>query len=420
MSRGAGLAVAARIARRELRGGLAGFRVLIVCLALGVAAIAAVGTLRAALEAGLADNGAELLGGDAEAVFTYRFASDAERAWLAARAEAVSEMVAFRSMVAPEGGPGEARALADVHAVDGRWPLVGAPVLDPPIPLAEALAGQGGRPGILLDPLIADRLGLAPGDAVRLGGQPFVFTARLLREPDALGAGMALGPRAIVPLAAVRATGLVAPGSLFESHYRLRLPAGADLEALAAEARARLGEAGVRWRDRRNAAPGARAFIDRLAAFLVIVGLAGLAVGGIGVATAVRAHVESRIPTIAILKTLGAERRTVLAALMLQIAALAGLGIAAGLALGAVLPLVALPLLSPLLPLPLRATLDAGALGEAALYGALTAALFSLWPVARAEEIRPAALFRDLVAPARRLPRPSLLAALAAVLVALV
>ncbi len=70
------LMLAARIARRELRGGLRGFRVFLACLALGVAAIAAVGMVRAAIEAGLRDQGAVLLGGDAQMEFTYRFADD--------------------------------------------------------------------------------------------------------------------------------------------------------------------------------------------------------------------------------------------------------------------------------------------------------------------------------------------------------
>ena len=76
------LALSARFARRELRGGLRDFRIFLACLALGVAAIAAVGTVRAAIEGGLEREGAALLGGDAEMEFTYRFATPEERAWM--------------------------------------------------------------------------------------------------------------------------------------------------------------------------------------------------------------------------------------------------------------------------------------------------------------------------------------------------
>ena len=115
-------ALAWRLARRELRGGLAGFRVLILCLALGVGAIAAVGLLRAAIQGGLADQGGVLLGGDAQMHFTYRFASDDEKAWMGEHALRVSEIVDFRSLAVA----GEDRALTQVKAVDDAWPLIGA------------------------------------------------------------------------------------------------------------------------------------------------------------------------------------------------------------------------------------------------------------------------------------------------------
>jgi putative ABC transport system permease protein len=93
------------IARRELRGGLRagfrGFRVFIACLALGVAAIAAVGSVRVSIERGLTRDGAALLGGDAEMTFTYRYADETERAWMDRTALAVSQIVDFRSMAPP-------------------------------------------------------------------------------------------------------------------------------------------------------------------------------------------------------------------------------------------------------------------------------------------------------------------------------
>ena len=82
LSCGRAMPLALRLALRELRGGLAGFRVFLACLALGVAAIAAVGSVRAAIEPGLAREAAALLGGDAEIEFTYRFADPDERAWM--------------------------------------------------------------------------------------------------------------------------------------------------------------------------------------------------------------------------------------------------------------------------------------------------------------------------------------------------
>jgi len=116
------LRLATRIARREMRGGVRGFRLFLACLALGVAAIAAVGSVRAAIEAGLAREGAALLGGDAELDFTYRFATVDERAWMAQQAEAVSEVVEFRSMAVVGEAADADRALTQVKAVDDPGP----------------------------------------------------------------------------------------------------------------------------------------------------------------------------------------------------------------------------------------------------------------------------------------------------------
>ena len=155
--------VAWRLARRELRGGLAGFRVFLACLMLGVAAISAVGLVRAAIERGLQDQGAVLLGGDAQMEFTYRFATPEERAWMAERASRVAEVVDFRSMAVVGEGDAAERALTQVKGVDALYPLTGAVVLEPAVPLADALAGSGGLPGAVMDKVLVDRLGLTVG-----------------------------------------------------------------------------------------------------------------------------------------------------------------------------------------------------------------------------------------------------------------
>ena len=391
-----------RLAARELRGGLRarlqGFWVFLICLALGVAAIAAVGTVRDGIRGGLAQEGAVILGGDAELRFTYRTATLDERDWMAAQAVQVSQVIDFRSLARVDAGASD-QALTQVLAVDGAYPLTGAVQLDPPLPLDQALGVTSGldvAPGAVMDPVLADRLGLAIGDRFRLGEQSFTLTARLVLQPDAAGAGFSLGPRTIVRAEALASSGLIAPGSLFEARYRMTLAPGTDLPAAQAAAEQRFGDSGVRWRDRRNGAPGLARFVDRLSAFLVLVGLAGLAVGGVGVSAAVRSYLDTKVPVIATLKTLGATGGMILTIYLIQIAALAALGIAVGLILGAALPLLAAPMIEARLPLPTALTLHPGPLAEAALYGALSALMFTLWPLARAEVIRPAALYRAL------------------------
>jgi putative ABC transport system permease protein len=410
------LAVAFRIARRELRGGLRGFRVFLLCLALGVGAIAAVGTVRASIERGLAEQGAVLLGGDAAMTFTYRFATPEERAWAEARAVAVSEIVDFRSMATA----GEERGLTQVKGVDDAYPLVGRVGLEPAIPLAEALARVDGVPGAVMDRVLMDRMGLSVGDSFRLGVQTFRLTAALTLEPDASTAGFGLGPRTIVRTADLADSQLLGPGTLYETKLRLVVPEGTDLAALRAEALRAFRDAGMRWQDRRRGAPGIDTFVERIGSFLVLVGLAGLAVGGVGVSAAVRAYLEGKTAVIATLKTLGAENRTVFAIYFLQIGALTVLGVALGLVFGAGVPLALAPILEAQLPVPAVFTIHPGPLAEAALYGVLTALVFTLWPLARTGEVRAAALFRDAGGRTRAWPRPVYVVATAGLVAALV
>lgn len=404
--------MALRLARRELRGGLRGFYVLLICLALGVAAIAAVGTVRESIARGLQEEGSVLLGGDALLQFTYRQADEEERAWIASVADEASEVFDFRSMVVV----GEERALTQVKAVDDLYPIYGTVTLEPQIPLEQALAGNGAA----LAPVLADRLGLRVGDIFALGAKEFRLTAILESVPDDAGGGFGLGPPSLVRAEALEGSGLLQPGTLFETEYRLSLPEGSNLAALQAEAIALFRDKGVRWRDSRNGAPGLRVFVDRLSSFLVLVGLAGLAVGGIGVAAAVRSYLEAKTEVIATLKTLGAESRTIFLAYLFQIGVLSMVGILLGVALGALAPVALASFIESNLPLPARVAIYPPPLIEATVYGALTALLFTLWPLARTQEVRAASLFRDAVSPSRAIPRPGLLVAMGGVLAMLV
>ena len=410
------LRIAARLARRELRGGLAGFRILLGCIILGVAAIAAVGTIRESITAGLTAEGAALLGGDAEIELTYRFASDPERAWMDRTALAVSEVVDFRSLAVA----GDERALTQVKAVDNLYPLIGMAQLEPDMPLDIALDGAEGLPGAVMDPVLIARLDMAPGDRFALGTQEFILMAALTREPDNATGGIGLGPRTLLRTEALAASGLLQPGTLFSTRYRLTLPPGTDLAALQAEAEAASEASGLRWTDARNGAPGVTEFVNRLGAFLVLVGLSGLAVGGVGISAAVRAYLARKTETIAILRTLGAGRGTILATYFMQIGALCALGLVIGTVLGAGIPVLLAPLLEARLPVPARFAFYPGPMLEAAVYGTLAALLFTLIPLAKVQDIRAARLFRDGGASQRTWPPFPVLVIIALLLVLLI
>jgi putative ABC transport system permease protein len=414
------LRIAARLARRELRGGLRGFRIFLSCLALGVAAIAAVGSVRSGIEAGLAREGAALLGGDAEMKFTYRFASQDEREWMGLVAGRISEIVDFRSMAVVDWDGQPEHALTQVKAVDAAWPLIGTARLAPDMTMMQAMAGQGGVPGAVMDRVLIDRLGLSPGKQFRLGTQTFVLMAALTHEPDGAADGFGLGPRTIVASDALKESGLLAPGSVYSTKYRLDLPEGADLAELANEAVRRFRDTGVRWTDARNGAPGVASFVERLSAFLILVGLSGLIVGGVGVSAAVRAYLAEKTTVIATLRTLGADRATIFQTYFLQIGTLSILGIAIGLLLGGLVPVLLGPIITAQLPIPAAFAIYPRPLFEAALYGLFTALIFTLWPLARTEHVRAATLFRDALSSAPLVPSPRYLAAIAICLAALI
>ena len=408
------LILAARIARRELRGGLRGFVVFLACLALGVGAISGVGMVRASIQAGLTDQGATLLGGDAQVEFTYRFADEAERAYLDQISENLSEIVDFRSMAVA----GDARVLVAVKAVDAAYPLLGSVQMDGADDLPTAFGGADGRPGAVIDGVLADQMGLKIGDIFKLGTQEFSLSARLISEPDSATGGFAIAPRVMVLRQDLANSGLLGQGTLFDSAYRLILPQGTDLAATKAALEGAFPDSGLRWQDSRRPAPSVSRFVDRMGDFLILVGLAGLAVGGVGVAAAVRSYLENKISTIATLRTLGATGALIFQTYFIQIALLAGVGVVLGLGLGVGVPILFSAQISAALPFPAEIGFAFGPVLESAFYGMTSAFLFALWPLARSEEVRAAALYRGGVTGGW--PRPHYLIALASLAIILV
>ncbi len=388
------MSLAWRLALRDLRGGLRGIRIVLACLALGVAAIAAVGSLRAAVDQGLASDGRALLGGDLSIDGGGQPLPDALHAWLTDRGARVSEIVTMRSLlVAPSGD----RQLIELKAVDAAYPLVGSTVLAPAMPLPAALQG-----GVAADPLVLERLGLHPGDTVRIGEASFTLRAALTKEPDHANGLAILGPRVLIADTALPATGLVQAGSLLNYDWRLLLRPGAAPAAFAADIRAAFPGSGWRIRDATEAAPGVERAVEQTSLFLSLVGLCSLLVGGIGVATGVRAWMEARARTVATLRCLGAPSGLILRVFLVQVGLLCTAGVALGVAAGAALPVAGLALFGSLLPVPAAGGVYAGPLAVAAAYGLLTAGAFALWPLARAVQIPGAALFRDALLPAGR------------------
>ncbi len=408
------LPLALRLARRELRGGLKGFRVFLACLILGVAAIAGVGSFAAGITRALQEDARVLLGGDVELSFTHRAATPEQIEFMRGGG-AVSTIAEMRAMARTEN----ARALIELKSIDPAYPLLGEVRLAQGGALGEALARRDGVWGAAVERAALTRLGLSPGDEFAVGDATFAVRAILEREPDRTANVFTLGPRIMIALDALPDTGLLQPGSLVRYKYRVLLDNPAGAAAWTESVKTSFPDAGWRIRGLSEATPGVQRWIDRIAMFLTLVGLSALLVGGVGVANAVRGYLEGKTQTIAVLKCLGAPGRLVMRVYLIQVLALASLAIAVGLAIGALAPVAIGPLIADSLPVAARGGPYAGPLLIAAAFGYLTTLAFALWPVARAREIPAAALFRDLVAPVRRWPRRSAIAATAAAVLAL-
>ncbi|HSO42830.1 MAG TPA: FtsX-like permease family protein [Rhodospirillales bacterium] len=395
------LALAWRLARRELRGGLAGFRVFLASLALGVAAIAAVGTLSAAVIGGLKADARALLGGDVEIQLSQRPPDVAEAAWQREQAAKVSDVIEMRAM--PRAG--DARALVELKAVDGAYPLVGRLDLSPAQPLDQALSRRDGTWGAVAEAALLAKLGIGIGERIRLGEAEVEVRAVVDREPDRVTNVISFGPRLMVAAGALADAGLVQPGSLYRHNTRALLPAGTDPGVWAAAAREAFPTAGWQIRDAAGAAPGVRRFVDRLGMFLTFAGLAALLIGGLGVANAVRHYLAGKAETIATLKCLGASGPLIVDIYLIQVLILTAAGILAGLILGTALPMAALGLLAERLPIPVDLGLSPQPLLVAAGMGLLTALTFALWPLGRARNVPAAGLFRGALEAGHGRPR---------------
>ncbi|HEX7871695.1 MAG TPA: FtsX-like permease family protein [Sphingobium sp.] len=382
-----------RIARRDLHASFRGLRLLFLCLFLGVATLAAIGSLTASITGEIAARGQTILGGDIQVEMTQRELDPAHRRELE-RLGAFSETIRMRAMAQRAEG-GSNAVLTELKGVDKAYPLFGT------------LALQNGRykplspSQILIGPALAERLGVRPGDRLRYGQAVFTIADIIANEPDRVGEGFTLGPVALVSMEGLRATQLIQPGSLFGSKYRIRLPIGQDAQAVREGLEKRHAAEGWEYKDRDRAAPGTNRFIERMGQFLSLIGLTALIVAGIGVSNGVGSYLTLKRGSLATMKVLGATSADIERIYLLQLGAVAALAIVLGLGVGAVTPPLIIALAGDVLPVQPGFHLHVVPLATSALYGLLIALIFTLPPLARARTEPAAAIFRATVDPTR-------------------
>lgn len=409
----ADLGLAWRMARRELRSGFVGSMVFLTCLTLGVAAIAAVGVINAGVMEGLDEDSAALLGGDLKIESTNRPVDEPVLQGLVPEGADRSNVVRTNGMAY---GKDDRRVVVGLKVVDDAYPLYGSITLNPSDrALSDVLADRG---AVVERGLLA-RLGIDLGDPIRIGEAEFTVRAVVEREPDRIGGFVSIGPRVFMHQRDLEASAIIQPGSLARFDYRFALPPDVDAAALVQSLKQDHAEASFLVNGVRDIQPRVTEVVDRLASFLTIAGLASLLIGGVGVALAIQNYLTGKIRNIATLKCLGAESGMIFRIYLLQVLALAAIGIVIGLIIGQALPYLVRFLTEGLLPVQIRTGFYPLPLLIAAGCGLATTLAFAIWPLARAKDVSPAGMFRALLAPPARWPEPLMLMLLAGCIAAL-
>ena len=385
-------ATAWKIARRDLNARFKGLRLLLVCIFLGTAALAAIGSLTAAIERELEANGQAFLGGDVQIELWQRVLNEEERGALE-ELGTVSSGTRLQAMARKD----DIAAPVELKAVDALYPLYGTFQVE-----RKGIANAPTGNEAYLARGAADRLGVEVGDAIAIGTETLRVSGIIANEPDRLGEGFQLGPTIIVAEDLPARAGLLAPGSMYQSKTRVALSAPRDLEQVEEDLKARFPDAGFDIDTAERAAPGTDRFVERMSEFLTLVGLAALVIAGIGIGGGVSSYLDARRQSVATLKVLGADSRDIARIYALQIFAASAVGSIAGLAVGvAVVPILA-SALEGLLPVNTGFVFDPAALLLAATYGLLVALVFAAPPLMRARHFPAMALMRARVAPLAR------------------
>ena len=382
------------LGRRDLHRSLRGLRLLFLCIFLGVATLAAIGSLTSSITGEIADRGRVILGGDLQVSMTQRRASSDELQAMRSTGD-VSETIRMRVM-ARAGDDGSA-VLTELKGVDGAYPIYGSLTVDDR-PVAEIPQND-----VVIAPELADRLGVKRGDMLRFGNADFRIAGIITQEPDRVGEGFTLGPVALVSLDGLNRTGLIQPGSMFTSKYRLRLPESVAPQSVVDKLRERFPSASWEFRDRDRAAPGASRFFERMGQFLTLIGLAALIIAGIGVSNGVASYLRRKRDGIATLKMLGATSSDIGRVYLLQIGMVTIVAVLCGLIVGALLPQIVIAAAGDMLPVKPGFRLYPVPLLASVAYGVLMAFVSALPPLGRARMQPVASLFRETVARRRGL-----------------
>jgi putative ABC transport system permease protein len=384
---------AAKIAWRELQASKVKFLFVIFSVAIGVAALTGVRGFSDSFERTLLGEARTIMAADLSARM-FRQPTSQEEGQLNALAAAGVDRTEVTEMMSMASSPADpVPLLIALKVVDPRkYPFYGSLQLDPAGDLGKLLTDST----VIVAEDLLIRLHTRVGASLKIGDATFRISAVLLREPDRMSSGMGLGPRVMMSEGALAKAGLLQMGSRAGERILFKLPAGGSrIERSRARLEAILPDAQIT--DFRETNPVLTSGLNRSTGLLSLICLVAMVLGAIGVAMAMRAHLQQRIEVLAVMKSIGARSSDILRIYLLQTVLLGVVGGLIGVFLGLAVEWVFPSLLGYLLPMhadfhfPLRSAL--AGLGT----GVLTTVLFCLPPLLDIRKIRPNLVLRRMV-----------------------
>ncbi len=391
--------LALRMAWREARASGGKFVFVILAVAVGVGALTGVRGFSQAFRGALLREARTLMAADLS-VRTFNAPSAEQLRAIEELGASGVDLTHITETVSMMSSPGSPRPLlVSVKAVDpARYPFYGVVRLEPAVPLAEALTGST----VAVSDDLLLRLGLRAGETVKLGSAEFRISGVVRQEPDRMTGTLNVGPRVMITRQGLDRTGLMQFGSRASYRVLLRLaPGGPGVEEVRRRLYRIFPRQGARIVDFRETHPAITRGLNRSTAFLSLVSLIALIVGGLGVATAMHSHLQQKMDSIGILKCLGARSGQVIRIYLLQALALGLAGSLLGIGLGWLVQAAFPRLLARYFVLPVTIRWTSGTALEGLAVGTLSALLFTLPPLLSIRRIKPADLFRREMAESR-------------------
>jgi putative ABC transport system permease protein len=384
-----GLAFILRMAARELRAAPRRLFLLTGTVAVGVAALVAIGSFTDNLRDSVRDQARGLLGADLSLVSRQQFSPRVEALLdtLSRSAEA-ARVTSFAGMAyVPRT---EGTRLVQVAAISGRYPFYGGIRTRPREAWSELQSG----PYVVVDPSLLTALNARIGDTIALGDGRFEITGTIESAPSEVGFRFAFGPRIYIPADRLQATGLLGFGARVQYEAFLKLPPGSSAQQLADRYRAPLRVERVRLRTVADDQRNLNDVLSRLTGYLGLVALMALLLAGIGVASAVIVFVRQRAESIAVLRCLGATAGRVFAIYLVEAAVMGLAGSLAGAAIGVLLQRILPGLASGIIPVDVTTALSWNAVALGIGIGLWVALSFTFLPLLGIRRISPLSALR--------------------------